>query len=504
MRIVLIVEDEKMIRQGIRAMIQRSGVPVETIMECNNGQMAFEILKNQRVDVMFTDIRMPKMSGIELVQKMQELPHKPLTVAISGYDDFSYAVEMLRNGVKEYMLKPVDRDKMKEVLLMLEKELENQQEKERNTKIIGCQQLRQIMLADEIPQKELYAAGQRLEEELLYPAYHVCCLEKSGEDVEERDAYLYLEEVGDNSIYIVSQENCTFLLKNELRDSHVGVSRVHSGIEELHAAYLEAREARKTAFCQGLHIVMARDIAAKEKAGEEEAAGRENGVDLPQDEPIHKIVQMIGTDKIKEALRLTEQFMGKVKKNACSPAGMEHFLQVLVQDIMRTYQNALEEKKESLKQFLTPYVFSDIDELLAELTGWMIMFHEKIDTRFEDYRNKQKMQQAVRYIHENYSSDLNMAVVSNYVSMNYSLFSFAFKQYTGTNFVNYLKELRMEEAKRLLTQTQLRVVEVSQKVGYENEKHFMKIFKSVCGVSPTEYRKNMELRTIAEQLSDTL
>jgi len=60
----------KMIRQGIKTMIMRSGVPIETIMECNNGETALEILKEQEIDVMFTDIRMPKMDGIELVQKM--------------------------------------------------------------------------------------------------------------------------------------------------------------------------------------------------------------------------------------------------------------------------------------------------------------------------------------------------------------------------------------------------------------------------------------------------
>ena len=103
MKTVLVVEDEKMIRQGIKTMIQRSGVPVEIIMECNNGETALEILKEQKIDVMFTDIRMPKMDGIELVQKMQELEHKPLTVAVSGYDDFSYAVEMMRHGVREYI-----------------------------------------------------------------------------------------------------------------------------------------------------------------------------------------------------------------------------------------------------------------------------------------------------------------------------------------------------------------------------------------------------------------
>ena len=104
------------------------------------------------------------------------------------------------------------------------------------------------------------------------------------------------------------------------------------------------------------------------------------------------------------------------------------------------------------------------------------------------------MKQALAYIEENYDKDLNMAVISNYVSMTYSLFSYAFKQYTGKNFVNYLKALRVNEAKRLLEETDMRVIEISQKVGYENEKHFMKLFKRQCGVSPTEYRKNMQFR----------
>ena len=69
-----------------------------------------------------------------------------------------------------------------------------------------------------------------------------------------------------------------------------------------------------------------------------------------------------------------------------------------------------------------------------------------------------------------------MAMVSNYVSMNYSLFSIEFKNYTGMNFVNYLKEIRIKAAKRLLENTELRIQEVGKMVGYENDKHFMKIF----------------------------
>jgi two-component system response regulator YesN len=74
--------------------------------------------------------------------------------------------------------------------------------------------------------------------------------------------------------------------------------------------------------------------------------------------------------------------------------------------------------------------------------------------------------------------------------MNYSLFSYVFKQYTGHNFVNYLKNIRITEAKKLLETTDMFVTEIGKAVGYDNDKHFMKIFKIICGVSPTEYRKN--------------
>ncbi len=76
--------------------------------------------------------------------------------------------------------------------------------------------------------------------------------------------------------------------------------------------------------------------------------------------------------------------------------------------------------------------------------------------------------------------------------MNYSMLSYLFKQYTGTNFVNYLKGVRMKEAMRLLKETDMKVIDISQQVAYENEKHFMKTFKAEFGVSPSEYRKNMQ------------
>ena len=105
--------------------------------------------------------------------------------------------------------------------------------------------------------------------------------------------------------------------------------------------------------------------------------------------------------------------------------------------------------------------------------------------------NDKKIAKAIAYIRENYRSDINMAVVSNHVSMNYSLFSKQFKEYTGTNFVSYVRDLRISDAKKLLAETELRINEIGSMVGYENDKHFLKNFKAAVGVSPGEYRRNI-------------
>jgi len=477
---VLIVEDEKLIRQGLKVIVQRSGVPIRNILECNNGQAALEILESQPVDVMFTDIRMPKMNGIELVEAMQKLAHKPLTVAVSGYDDFSYAVQMLRLGVREYILKPVEREQIVDILRKLEEEIQRDSRIDRQAKEIGCQQLKYMILNDNITQKEILAVVQQFESLLPDGEYVVCCRETAGEEADESESCLGLGEIEDSDVYIVGLDNKEFLLKNELQDSYVGVSRVHCGAADLREAYREAKAARMEAFLRVKHEAEYQGEVPEER-------------EAPDEEQIRQIAQMIGTDKISDAVKMVERYFQGVKKSRYSGIALQKSIDQLIGEVLHIYRNALQGDEKELLRFRNMYQFAQIDEFMVELTGWMIGFHEKIDAEFVDYKNKTRIKQAISYIEENYGTDLNMAVVSNHVSMNYSLFSYAFKQYTGMNFVNYLKELRVKEARRLLAETDLRVIEISQRVGYDNEKHFMKIFKSVSGVSPTEYRKNMRL-----------
>ncbi len=479
MHTLLIVEDEKMIRQGIKAMVQRSGVQIDEILECSNGQMALEILKSQKVDVMFTDIRMPKMDGIELVKAMQDLPNKPLTVAISGYDDFTYAVEMLRKGIKDYILKPVDREQVKEILERLDAEVQQNREDKENSKTIGGQQLRHLMWDDNIAETEKTVILKQYDSEFYRQGYLVCCMENQAGDLVVEEDLIYISNLGEYECYILKAEKMDQVMKRDWRRRYVGVSTLKTGLEELKTGFEEARKAREEAFWLEKNVYFFEETEITEEVAEPVS--------------LDNFVQMLGTDKAETAIKQLRKIFWNARRSP-GHCNLEKELKLFIDKLLQTYEMVLQPDKEELAKMKYIYAYPCIADYEPRFMEWMEKIAEKLNHKFEDYKNKQKIQQAVIYIRENYDKDLNMAVVSNYISMNYSLFSFAFKQYTGTNFVNFLKDIRMEKAKELLENTDLRIVEISQKIGYENEKHFMKTFKTTCGVSPTEYRRNMQYK----------
>ncbi len=485
MRTLLIVEDEKLIRQGIKVMVQRSGVPVDRILECSNGEQALEVLRNEDVDVMFTDIRMPKMDGITLVKEVQSLSHVPMIVAVSGYDEFSYAVEMLRSGVREYLLKPVDREKVKEILFKLNEELEAELETAKQDRGTLCRQFKYVILNEKLTEEEKLQLQKQYEDFAFLKKYCMVCSNTCVESAIQQDEreYYYLSDVDGQELYLVQEEQLQELLEEELAEKFVGISGPHQGIQGLRQAYYEAFFARKEAFYLGKRVVSFDECVMR----------KETSLHL-EEASVSQMVQLLGTDKWEEALKQITRVFKNASLGGYSFVEIEQGMQVLLDDMFATYAGVLSVTKEHWKDAYSIYGYNNLEEYQAEIMGWLQEFCETLKSRYDDYRNKQKIHQAIAFIKENYNKDLNMAVVSNHISMNYSLFSYVFKQYTGTNFVNYLKDIRIAEAKRLLEETDLKVIDISEQVGYDNEKHFMKIFKTACGVSPTEYRKNVQFR----------
>ena len=205
---------------------------------------------------------------------------------------------------------------------------------------------------------------------------------------------------------------------------------------------------------------------------------------------MEQFVRQISTKNRDTALRRFEGMYFEARHGRRSPVDVLKMTENIQKMMTDVYQTLIPEDKKGLLKYESPFNFEDAEAFMTEFKTWIGQIVGCLSDEFVSDQNKRKIREAVDYIHENYYKDLNMAQVSNYVSMNYSLFSLAFKEYTGVNFVNYLKNMRIREAKRLLVETDLKITDISHKVGYENDKHFMKIFKNICGVSPSDYRKN--------------
>lgn len=481
MRTLLIVEHNKRDRSEIRTAIHRSGISIDMILECKNGEEALHILTKQKVDVMLTAIEMPKVNGISLVKEAQKLEHPPKVVVISGSDYFIHAVQLLRLGVRDYLLKPINHPQLIKILTLLDEETNSIYKTQATNSILHGQELKQLLL-DPISCDPTSDYTPALPDFPLFnEPYVLCCLDNQGQISYVTDEREYLGNVEQCELYIVKEELLDTIRLQEWRRRFVGISASYIGIEHLHHAYQEAFSNRRIAFYKEKPFITPTHNTAslKEK-------------DLPTLD-ISIIVNLLGTDKSSQALKSLRTLIWNATRNE-NLTYLQENITLFFQALEQNYPTLLQQEEYEVYNLKHPFSYSMISAYEHALIHWTEDFIVKLHTLLNEFKDKEKMQTAIAYIKAHYNKDFNMAVVSNHVSMNYSLFSIAFKEYTGTNFVTYLKQIRMEKAKDYLENTTDKVSEISKKIGYENEKHFMKTFKVVYGVSPTEYRKNLQLR----------
>ena len=186
MNTLLVVEDEKLIRQGIVAMIRRSSVPVEEILECRNGEEALEILRKQRVDVMFTDIRMPKMDGIEMLKELRAEGNDVSVIFLTAYSDFSYAQSALKLFASDYLLKPFGDGELEQAVNnALDKRKKTQEREEK----AGDDQLPELVLNKGDKSKYVMAAVDYITEHYENPEL---CVSEIAEHVGISEGHLSL------------------------------------------------------------------------------------------------------------------------------------------------------------------------------------------------------------------------------------------------------------------------------------------------------------------------
>ncbi|MFA9377457.1 MAG: response regulator [Lachnotalea sp.] len=471
MKRVLVVEDGKIIRKGISAMVSRCGVPVEEILECKNGLEALEIIQNSHVDVIITDIRMPKMDGISLVKELQKYLYIPKIIVISGYDDFSFALDLLRCGAREYLLKPIEREELKAIMEKLENEIQLENVEKESKKSFSYGQIRIMLSSDAQVGNEVdeIAACIGMKNEL----YQIICTNEPVTDKCKMEKIFFFSNIEGNNVILITAEKIESMIRNLEFNQYIGISECYQDFCDLRKAYLEAARRRVIAFCmQNKEVVNSYPISLSE---------------------LESFVQRVGTPGHKENDQYLNEIVSKVKKSEMEGARFQEIIHQIVCRVKEFYGKILLDEGIYIDHLYYMLSFENIERYCTEIQRIFLAINQKALSENDSYRNRMKVEQAITYIKENYETNINMTMVSNYVSMNYTVFSITFKEYTGENFVNYLRNIRMEDAKRLLTQTDQKIGKIGLTVGYDNEKHFMKTFKTVVGITPSEFRKNTHI-----------
>jgi len=512
----LLVDDEKFITKGLRAIIERSDTSFKDIHECMNGKEALEKIRQEKFDLVITDIRMPGMDGLLFMKEAQNAGYIPKFIILSGYDDFHYAREGMSCGAKAYLLKPVKRSELLEALSKVEFELRKEEnlnlEREKFSSLMDKfreNELKSILHSESMSEPEISNTIETIKLDILKKEYYVCLLarQEQGDGLDKGNYYMPLRvHVEDcfrdeqpssvvfisieDSVVIISDSQSDFekllkyLIEKEGGRYAVVLSERMNGAAQVRKAYMQCREAIKYKLVWPVNeIIRYCDISMLRK-----------DYAIPLDS-IKKIAQIIGTNRIKEVEGILNEIFDRNVLCRYHISYLERIVSCVNQFVIQYFREYLPQKAEFFDKYYELlkdiYNFNNMQEYLYALKNYIFEVNDFLLAIKDVYKDKDEIDKAIGYVYENYNKDLNMAVVANHVSLNYSYFSFLFREQTGLSFVDFLKKVRIEKSKELLKDPGFKIADVSHMVGYKDVKYFTRNFRELVGISPLEYRNRL-------------
>lgn len=534
---IVIADDDKIIRKGLKLIIANK-IPGNSIIvrEVSNGDEALELVKAGDCDLLITDMKMPVMDGITLIKEIATLGINIKIIVLSGFDEYKYVRESLKNGAIDYLLKPINKNDFGKLLFKIKNEWEDEIQKkllsEQLTKKLqkNIESLKECFFVDLIKdtalQKE-YIDSKLIEYDMEknmkyvigvlgidYPRRGAICVEAKEKAflfdmIKKRikEAYTlrnipgpivtaYKKEIiilfmiekeeglgaQSNVRKAIEEMGITAPIEGEYTVS-IGISQEILNIAKAHEAYSQAKDAYEKKFFLGKGCIVSYDMNKKKILPIE--IHHLNG-------KIDKLSSSIITGDLVETKIKMIEIMTEIKENVNNS---DEFRQRLREVIFRLY-----EKSKEFKEIEHTYLIQDnqlfesieLIEVYGDLEKHIMDILENILKKINQTRNSKNakvIERAKTYIGENYDKDISLKAVAEYVYLNPSYFSLLFKNETGRNFVDYLVEIRVEAAKKFLQKPDVKVYEVAKLVGYNEITSFNRAFKRIVGVSPSDYKK---------------
>ncbi|WP_312894862.1 response regulator [Paenibacillus eucommiae] len=521
---MVIVDDEDVIREGLKTFVDWNRVGYFVAGEAEDGAMAFELVQDLQPDLVITDIKMPICTGIELMDKLRNYNRDIRIIVLSGYNEFQYATAAIEAGAVGYLLKPIKFDKLHDLLASVKEELDADAFARTRSEYVG-----KLLRYDFILQLLQRHPANRQEAEkraaeLDMPLAGRCCdvwlaqfddyndlthrytkdeMESFKLELRETAAEA-IRPIGDVYDFPCDDSSLGLLIAGDCRSKDdwraaasrllndannrfpfrvtLGIGGIFRTIEEVHESYLIARSLIAKKFFLGKNLIIM-------KGNTSEVPDTADAVS-PVPTTLHMerlIVHMQSLEKDKVREYVDEAFASVSSRNEA--LNVYYLFMQLVQNFMdrfalsnsrlahlkspdyQSHKETLAELKDEINQFLC-LVVDAMAEGGAASTNSMIG-------------------EVKKFIEAQYAHEISLESAARHIHVHPVYLSKIFKKDSGVNFIDYLTEVRVAKAKQFLADTRLKVYKVSEMVGYNDPRHFSKIFKSAVGVTPYEYRRGV-------------
>ncbi len=530
---LLIVEDEKAIAQGIANSNPWEEWGFQIVGICGNGEEAVAFIEKDKPDLVLSDIRMPKMDGVALMQYLNERYPEIKMIILSGYNDFEYLQMAIRNHVAEYLLKPTLLEEFEQLFRkmknVLDEEVQQREEKEEQLKSRGSNALlKGYGYSEEYVEDYFYQKDTD-----SYRVVQFCTQDAMDEDTMAHDrAWLYQRKqsmVKMMNRYVQDHEMSGFFLCN-YEEQITGILCMEEGtgeeiignhilemLDEIeHETGLALRCAissscedyrmfpqcyEQTKYCIGQTLLL--DIDEKivwYRQIKEEKFGADfdySGIGFDEKNILKYILNQDKEQLEKELSGVFDSFRDAAAKGK----GYVdiHYVNRICMEILFTVSreiyryNVYPEKlmNEHNYHYMDMFNRHTLEGKMDFLLGVFALFMQECWTQKESVSRTGELARMVkRIVDEEYMSNLiSLEYVAEKVHKNASYISKIFKNEFDCNFSSYVTDKRLEKSKELLEDPLVKVYEITEELGWADVSNFIKVFKKKFGISPDEYRK---------------
>ena len=523
---ILLVDDEEEVRQAIIRKLNWEELGFSVVGYADNGIKALEMIEESQPDVVMTDIKMPYMDGMELCSHIRREYPAMKIVLFTGFDEFEYAKEAVHLEVEEYILKPVNSVELINIFTKLKIKLDQEISERRSMEKLEHYYTESLpllqanfcstLIEGRIHEDELQKYLSDYQISLPGPLY--CCLviHMSSSQIPENMNSLFLAAsvqkqaedrlgkrwkakcfpyLGNSVLFAqINNENeiaeltddcdrfCKYVNRMMGTVVTVGIGQVCSQILDLAQSYNAAREAVSYRAVYGAsRAINIKEIAPKE-SGEP---------CFTNDMELLNLFKKIRLNSEEEIVEAVDQYIESISFPLKSLQQHHVVIMELVTALFRFSVNndiAAEGVGGDIGILYGKLLELEPDALRKWLTDISLCFSENLVTA-RSRSTQSFVSKAKEHVRSQYADvQLSLAQICERLGVSNSYFSTVFKKETGISFVSYVTDYRMEQAARLLIETNEKSYVIAQKVGYTDPNYFSYVFKRKFGVSPSKYR----------------